>query len=304
MARCILWRLAMVSFLLLSTWGSAASLPPLPGYVSRRVGPCHIHVQKHNIGLIKELEPVCKENYGQITAQLGLSREGDGNRLQVRIVSTPKEMITVAPKDAQPPSWSVAVAYPDRNLIILSLNHRSGHPVENLNVVFEHELSHLALRKALRGATVPRWFSEGIAIQQSERSSLNRYWTLWTAANGNNLLSLEEIAHYPKHTGRIDLAYAEAADFVGFLLRKGGWLGIRTVIRMVAKETAFDEALEYAYRDSTRAMENAWLAGLRRRPQWLALVTGTGALWGLIVALFLVAYAMVRHREKKRLDKM
>jgi hypothetical protein len=165
-------------------------------------------------------------------------------------------------------------------------------------------LSHLALRKALRGRAVPRWFSEGIAIHQSERSSLSRYWTLWTAANGDHLLSLAEIEHYPKHTGRIDLAYAEAADFLGFLLRKGGWLGIRTIIRKVAKGTSFDEAFEYAYRDSVRTMENAWLRGLLRRPQWLALVTGTGALWGFIVALFLVAYAMVKRREKKRLAKM
>ncbi|MCP4196378.1 MAG: hypothetical protein GY762_04435 [Proteobacteria bacterium] len=304
MIRFILWRLALALFLFLFTSESAASLPPLSGYVSRHVGPCHAYVQKHNLGIIEELEPVCKQRYRQINTRLGLSRDDDVDPLQVRVVNSPKEMASVAPKGAGPPSWSIAVAYPDRNLIILSLNHRSGHPVENLNTIFEHELSHLALRKLLGGAAVPRWFSEGLAIHQSERSSFSRYWTLWIAANSDNLLSLEEIERYPKHTGRIDLAYAEAADFVGFLLRKGGWLAIRTVIRKVANGAPFDEAFEYAYRDSVRAMEHTWLRGLLRRPQWLALVTGTGALWGFIVALFLVAYAMVRHREKKRLDKM
>jgi hypothetical protein len=304
MSRFILWRLALVFLLFPIPPESAAALPPLSAYVSRHVGPCHIYVQKHNQGLIEELEPVCTQRYRQITTRLGLSRDDTVDPLQVRVVSSPKEMASVAPKDAAPPSWSMAVAYPDRNIVILSLNHRTGHPVENLNTIFEHELSHLALRKSLRGAVVPRWFSEGIAIHQSERSSLSRYWTLWTAANGGNLLSLAEIERYPKHTGQIDLAYAEAADFVGFLLRKGGWLAIRTVIRKVAKETPFDEAFEYAYRDSVRAMEHTWLRGLLRRPQWLALVTGPGALWGFIVALFLVAYALFRHRQKKRLEKM
>ena len=121
---------------------------------------------------------------------------------------------------------------------------------------------------------------------------------------GDNLLSLEEIEHYPKHTGRIDLAYAEAADFVGFLLRHGGWLEIRTVVRKVAKGTPFEEAFEYAYGDTVGTLENAWIRGLLRQPQWLTLITGTGALWGAIVALFLVAYVLVRNREKKRLAEM
>ncbi len=304
MARFFSRRLALVCFMSFFLLGSASFSSPLPGYVSRHVGPCHIHVRQHNIGLIDELEPVCTRSYKQISTQLGLSLEDGENRLRVRVAGTPEEMTSLAPKNAPPPSWSVAVAYPDLDLIILSINHQSGYPVENLSVVFEHELSHLALRKTLRGNPVPRWFSEGIAIHQSERSSLSRYWTLWTAASGDNLLSLEEIEHYPRHTGRIDLAYAEAADFTGFLLRQGGWLGVRTVIRKVAKGTGFGEAFEYAYRDSLRTVENAWLRGLMRRPQWLALVTGTGALWGFIVVLFLVAYAMVRHREKKRLEKM
>jgi len=213
-------------------------------------------------------------------------------------------MGTVAPPGSEPPPWSGAVAYPNLDLVILALRNHMGSPVTDLDVVLEHEISHLALRKALGGAEVPRWFSEGIAIQQSELSSIRRYWLVWLAGRSDELLSLESIERYPDHTGQINLAYAEAADFLGFLLRREGWVGMRIAIRKLAEGKTFDEAFEFAFRDSIASLEEEWREGLRSRWKWLPLVTGTGAVWGLIVVLFLVAYAVAKRRHTRRLAEM
>jgi hypothetical protein len=282
----------------------AAPLPPLENYISTEAGPCIISVPKHNAGLTGELGPVCRERFAEIFEQLGQKRDPGAAPVEVRVVGHPAEMKEMVPADAAPPEWAAAVAYPQFNLVVLSLNHRNGSPVQGLRTVFEHELSHLAMRQALGSARVPRWFSEGVAIHQSERSSLSRYWILWTSVKGGNLLPLAEIERYPSHSGQVDLAYAQAADFMAFLLRQEGWLGVRIVLRQMAKGETFQDAFALAFRDSERALDNAWRAGLTRRWHWVPLLTGTGAVWGFIVILFLVAYAAVTRREKIRLAQM
>jgi hypothetical protein len=298
--------LILFSIILGSLVSQAKSLsPPVPdGYFSVKSGPCHIAVPERNSGLADDLLAVCIETHNSIYKQLGIDLDKKEDPVSVRVVGEPNDMRSVAPPDNEPPPWSGAVAYPDYNLVILSLRDHMGNPVTDLDVVLEHELSHLALREALAGIEVPRWFSEGIAIQQSEESSFRRYWLVWLAARGDNLLPLSGIERYPTHLGRINLAYAEAADFVGFLLRKDGWSGLRILIRECEKGAGFKEAFEFSYRDSIENLEKEWRAGLTSRWQWLPFITGTGALWGVTVALFLLAYTVVRRRGKKRLREM
>jgi hypothetical protein len=220
-------------------------------------------------------------------------------------VADPAEMSRLAPAGRAPPSWSGAVAYPDHDLVLLSLRHRNGGPVSDLDLVFEHELSHLALRKAVGADTeLPRWLSEGIAIQQSEESSLRRSGVLWWAAFGDELRPLAELEHYPAHPGAVSLAYAEAADFVGFLLRRGGWVELRVLLRRLASGEPFDAAFEFAYGSAVASLEARWREGLVGSSNWAALITGTGALWGLITALFIAAYSAVKRRRRRRLAEM
>ncbi len=302
---CLINRILLLIVLLTFLWPTTAFSVPLPtGYVSLDAWPCRISFPEHNRGVARELTPICEKMYVRFISQLGLNRDGHVDLVDVRVVGEPKEMKKVAPDGVAPPSWSQAVAFPEQDVIILALRNRFGGPVTDLDVVLEHELSHLALRKALKGHQVPRWFSEGVAIQQSEESSLKRYWLLWQAARGDQLLPLEQIEQYPEQAGRVDLAYAEAADFVGFLLRRGGWLGLRIVVRQVSKGAPFEEAFQFSYNDSVKNLEKKWLQGLTKRWQWLPLVTGTGAVWGFIVALFLLAYSVTKNRQKKRLEEM
>jgi hypothetical protein len=289
---------------------AAASLYDAPvfetpkDYLEIETGPCIFKLPEGNVNIVDELDSVCKESLPRIFGQLGLTRDGGLKTVLVGVVGMPNEMKKVAPKDANPPSWSVAVAYPEHSLVILSLKDNIGRPVEELSLVFEHELSHLALRQALAGAHVPRWFSEGIAIHQSEESSFRRYWLVWLAARGNSLIPLDEIERYPDHMGKINLAYAQSADFLGTLLRKGGWLGIRVVLRRMAEGATFEDAIEFSYGRSLESLEKEWRSLLMSRWQWIPLLTGTGAIWGLIVILFFVAYVVVRIKRKKRLKEM
>ena len=283
---------------------SSSDIEVPPGFTQARTGYCRVMVPKRNVRVVSELDEICTEGIREIFGQLGHKVGGEMPKVEVRIVSRPDEMADVAPKDSPPPKWSGAVAYPDHNMIIIPLRNRLGSPTTDLNRVMSHELSHLALRQALKGASVPRWFSEGIAIHQSESSAFKRHMLVWLAARRDGLISLTELEHYPESVGEIDLAYAQAADFLGFLIDKEGWLGVRAVIRRIGDGTPFEDAVSYIYNYTVRGLEREWRSGLSSHWQWIPLLTGTGALWGLIVALFFVAYLAVRKRRKERLTEM
>jgi Peptidase MA superfamily len=298
------YRLLLGVLVLFAVPAAAIERPMLPEeYITEARGQCHINVPAKNRGIIEELAGPC-ENFGDVKQQLGLKQTSLVEPVEVRIVESPDQMELVAPPQAPPPSWSQAVAYPDLHMVILSLRDRVGSPVTDLNIVLEHELSHLALRKALGGAEVPRWFSEGVAIQQSERSSFRRYWILWSAARGRGLMPLNSIERYPDHPGVVNLAYAQAADFVGFMLRKKGWTGLRMLISQTSEGVPFDEAFELAFGHRLQSLEYEWRGGLESRWQWLPLITGTGAVWGFALVLFLLAYVVSKRRRKRRLVEM
>lgn len=286
---------------------AAVQLPEPPAdYMQIDRGRCLFVVPEQNVSITGQLVPVCDEAVPRIFSQLGATVPDRENKpIQVRVVANPADMDRLAPMDGAPPAWSGAVAYPRANLVLLALRHRNGSPVGDIGLALEHELSHLALRYVIGlEAPVPRWFSEGIAIQQSEASSLQRSGILWWASFGDTLVPLEDLERYPEHPGAVHLAYAEAADFVGFLLRRGDWASLREVLRRVAAGEEFDDALESTYGKSVRALEKQWREDLVGGSNWVALITGSGALWGLITALFIVAYRAVKKRRRRRLAEM
>ncbi len=298
--------LALLTLLLLPAGSARTALPVPEGHTSLEIGACRLVLPLRNAGVSGELAETCREAAPRIFHQLGqtLGDEAAG-RLEVRLVDDPARMVHAAPPGAPPPPWSGAVAYPEQDLVILALRHRDGSPASDLRVVLEHELSHLALRRALpEGAQVPRWFSEGIAIQQSEGSSLLRDGLLRWADAGDSLLPLSAIERYPESPGRVSLAYAQAAGFVGHLLRDGSWTGIRALLDRMRRGDAFVDAFAAVYGRTADDVEREWRASLTGGLGWVALVTGTGALWSVITVLFVVAVVAAGRRKRRRLEAM
>lgn len=296
--------LAAIALLSVDVGAAAGSVPD--GWTVREEGLCRFVLKERNLRVAEELAGTCHETAERIFEQLGVDRAPDGasSSVEVRIAADPWDMGDHSPEGMEPPPWSGAVAFPEEGLIILSLRHRDGGPVEDLDVILEHELSHLAMRRALGDAHVPRWFSEGVAIQQSEGSSLDRAGVMWLAAMGDRLLPLDAIDSYPDTQLDVTLAYAQAADFVGYLLRDSGWHGIRVVLNRLRAGDPFEKAFDTAYGSSVARMEKGWRGGMASDWNWLAVVTGSGALWGAIAVLFILAYFSVKRRRRDRLAEM
>jgi hypothetical protein len=143
-----------------------------------------------------------------------------------------------------------------------------------------------------------------VAIIQSEKSSLKRKKSIWWASLINDIQPLDKIASYPE--GKLDatVAYAQAADFIAYLVDNYRWKSIRKMLFLLNEGHSFNRAFRLAYGADLKRVEKKWRKQLFGGSDWLVVLTGTGAIWGAITLLFLLAYILTKKRERIKLEQM
>src|SRR5688572_323592 len=142
-------------------------------------------------------------------------------KLTVYIGRTPGEMATLAPEGAPFPKYASGVAYSELGLVLLTIGPVYPNARHELEEIFRHELTHVALHDATSGRPLPRWFNEGLAVFASGESSFDRMHTLTTATLAGTLLPLRQLERtFPADAVAAEVAYAQAADVVRFLMRQ------------------------------------------------------------------------------------
>ncbi len=237
----------------------------------------------------------------RILSDLGTDRP-DGTRVFLALDLA--DMRSVAPRGVRVPSWAAGLAFPRLNLILLKLTSGGGGTID-LEKVFAHEFSHLALDHAVEFKPVPRWFREGFAIYQSGEWSFGRTRALAAGVISKRLFSLEALSEqFPTAVGDVELAYAQSIDFIGYLLGEYGPEPFQKMIGLLAEGWDFFLALEEAYDDGLFAIEEAWQRDLKMRFTWIPLLTGTAALWFLATLVFILAYLKKRRRRLAALEEL
>jgi hypothetical protein len=175
-----------------------------------------------------------------------------------------------------------------------------------LHTVLAHELSHVALYRAVAGASVPRWFSEGVAVQQSEESGFGRFRTLWEGTVRGSVLSFDRLSRgFPARRDEVDIAYAQSADFVGHMLSgKEERSRFRALLEKLRQGSEFSAAVESAYHVPLSYMEREWRSSLTQRfGRWPMLLMGLTSLWALGAVLVIIGYIRARARHRATLER-
>jgi hypothetical protein len=220
----------------------------------------------------------------------------------VRIARTPDQMAELAPPGAPPPAYAAGVAYPSIRLILLALQAPETWDAPDLPELLRHELTHMALGDAVASHHVPRWFDEGLAIQESGELPWLRTKTLWDSTLGKRLLPLSELDRgFPSGGYQVNEAYAESADFVRFLMRDADRARFGSLLERVRAGVPFDRTLEDAYGADVRKLEYEWREELGRRFGVLPMLTGGGLLWVVVMGLAGAAWLKRRRRAKIKL---
>jgi hypothetical protein len=222
----------------------------------------------------------------------------------VRIARSPDQMAALSPEGAPPPPYAAGVAYPAASLILLALQAPHTWEAPDLAELLRHELAHVALFDAVGGHHIPRWFDEGLAIHESGELPWARRMALADASFGKRLLPFADLDRgFPLDRYEVNVAYAESADFVSFLLRDVDRARFGSLIERVRAGGGFDRALEDAYGTDMRKLEYEWRQEVSRRFGMVPALTGGGLLWVLIVGLATAAWVKRRKRAKEKLAR-
>jgi hypothetical protein len=174
----------------------------------------------------------------------------------------------------------------------------------DLGELMRHELSHVALADAIGGRHVPRWFNEGLAIRQSGELPWARLKTLWDASLSRTLVPLKDLdTSFPSDGYEVNVAYAESADFVSFLMRDADRARFGSLVQRAGAGASFDRALEDAYGTDVRKLEFQWREEVSRRFGIVPMLTGGGVVWVVILGLTAVAWTKRRRRAKAKLEQ-
>jgi len=232
----------------------------------------------------------------EIVEDLGFDFKG---LTQVYIAPSPRKYQEIQP-GGWVPSWSAGVAYPSLNLIILKSPRAIKRGHIDLEKVFRHELTHIAVGRAFEGREeVPRWLDEGLAMYESREWNFSRVSAITRAVLTDSLIPLSEITErFPHEVTRAELAYVQSFYLVSFLVSKYGKDKFHQFIREYGSGTGLEEVLVRVYSFRRDELEERWKDYLKLRFSWIPLITSTATLWFLATIVFILGY--VRKRKAKR----
>jgi hypothetical protein len=291
-------RLGSPADTILNVPANAAALPENPADYSREVtgGVTWDYPTQARSGA-RELMAVWRPAWDRIEADFGEAIDG---QMRIRVARNAEEMRALAPVGSPPPAYAAGVTYPSLGLILLTFTAPHGVEPPDIEKVLVHELSHLALHRAVRGNAVPRWFSEGLAIHQAGELSFERAKVLMRATYGSERIPLRDLSQrFPERAYDVDLAYAQSADIVRFLLDDPrGAAKLRRLVRGLRDGASFADALEAAYYMRPAELEREWVADLSSRNRLFPVLVGGGIAWA--IAALLLPFAYVRRKRRAR----
>jgi hypothetical protein len=219
------------------------------------------------------------------------------SEVRVAVARTPGEMATLAPPNAPYPDYAAGVAYPEIGLVLLTVKPVHPNSDHELNEVFRHELAHIALEDAVSGRPIPRWFNEGFAVLASGETSYVRLHTLWTATVADNLLTLGQLERsFPAEENEANVAYAQAADVVRFLVRREEQHRFRGLVSRLRDGETMDSALLNSYGEETATLESEWREEVAKRYTFWPVLFSGSVIWAGTLGLFMLGW---RRRRKK-----
>jgi hypothetical protein len=273
---------------------------PLPAdYVSERRGNVEWVYPRAAERVVLELQDAYGEAWERIGRDLGERVDDD---LTIRIGRDPDEMANLAPEGRPPPGYAAGVAYPRMGTILLTLSAPDTWERPQMEKILTHELSHVALYRAVNGHRLPRWFVEGVAIYQAGENNWGRVQTLATATIAGNLVSLRRIDRsFPSRPHRVNVAYAQSADMVGFMRSERGDVeSFHDLVDHLAEGVPFEEAVELSYGARIEYLEQKWRDELRERYRAMPLLLSGTGVWFLMSLLLVLAWARRRRQHRER----
>ncbi len=221
----------------------------------------------------------------------------------VKIVLTAQENDFEKYTQTALPEWASAVTIFPPGVIVIKTPDLTRSTLRAYRTALRHELVHLLQGKQVPLNLTPTWFNEGLATYLTGEFDIDQRVTLSRALWSKRLIPLEqldELLHFP--SAQAELAYAECAGAVEFLISIYGSSTVSTILQRMQQGTNFDAVLsEIIATDET--FSDLYQQYLTKHFTWIFLLDIQNFLWLIIPGLVFLAYLSIRHRNKSILQK-
>lgn len=200
------------------------------------------------------------------------------------------------------PDWIAGRAF-GAELVVLFPERVGSYPYDSLESVVLHEIVHLALNRRAGGRPLPRWFHEGVAVSVESGWGIGSQARLLLAAAQGPAIEHVGALFASQRVPETSTAYLLSAALIEDVRRRHGLEVPGAIAARVARGEPFDRAFFAATGENVdEAAAHAW--AVYRGLRWLPVLTSGTALWGGILALAFIAFAIrIRRRRQKQWEE-
>jgi len=274
---------ALVAVLLAASAAPGAEVepPPAPGLI--------VEAPAELAAYARRLEDFDERRLTGAMRLAGLDEPG----APIRVVLVPEGAETAR----RAPPWVAGYAVGAAGPVVLFPARANAYPYDSFEELVQHEVAHVLVERAARGAPVPRWLHEGIAMTAGEAWGLEDRTRFAIAAARRERVPLDRLdRRFGGGAADAATAYAVAGGFVNFLLRRHGPAVTGDVLAGLARGLDVEAAFREASGESLAAAEAAFWKRTTLWHRWVPLLTSSTALW--IGVTLLVLWAVRRRRAK------
>lgn len=229
--------------------------------------------------------------------------QSDTIHIEVAIATSPAEFHHLV--GSYLPDWVTAVTlYPQRKIIVKA-PQLTRSTLREYRTTLRHELVHLLQSHLLPLNLTPRWFNEGLAIYYSEGLAYHRRLILSRAIFRKRLLDLMQSDHWSKYSATsADLAYAESAAAVEFLITIYGVESLTQIFRQMRQGQSFEDCLSEITQNDYADFPNLFSAYLRSRYSWLILTDLQSIFWLFLSLMVVIIYWYLRKKKQLKMAEV
>lgn len=200
------------------------------------------------------------------------------------------------------PPWSSGYATGPDGTVVVMPDRVPAYPDRSLEILLQHEITHVFVARAAGGRPVPRWFNEGLAMTASRAWGFeDRAQATLGLVRGGDVSLAQVEASFRGGTAQARAAYALSQGFVREVLAAGGPGAAAEILAGLRAGAPFDDVFERVMGRDLRSFEVAVWKRYTFWHRWVPIVAGSGTLWLGITLLALVAFW---RRRRKTAEKM
>lgn len=297
----ILWRACVVGVLLSTGFaGWAAAEPPPPTRDRIRVAdePVAIYFQPHHRKVAERVGEICERAIPVIAAQLGLETV---RPFAIHLIDDVRAR--EAEWGVRLPRWGIAFALMDNQLMLVDVG-RATAGWNSLDRVIPHELSHLLVAQRVRGASLPVWFVEGLAMWQAGEWSLLEHWRLMEAVWTHQAPRLEAmLVAVPVEESTAREAYRMA--YAGFTYRFDGEFDrLPEFLGLVSDTGNFSASFQRFFDEDEHEYYGRFASYVSHKYSSRLMLFQTGPLFSVVALLFLFVFLRIKLRNRRKMQRL